>query len=179
MRVSTLIDNHRRPTVLTSVATGVLLAMSLLLGACASSTSRVVAPDEMRAEINTFLQEWNAAIAAQDQERIRAAYVNDGRFRWFEDGQLRYSSADEIVGALRQFPPGTQVETELSEITIEPVSNDAAVGSASFQTRIAMPGSNFEFGGVFTMLMERGGRGWVFVHGHTSTRRPADTRGGG
>lgn len=154
------------------------MALSLLLSACATSTSLDFAPDKMRAEIEVFLHEWNAAIAAQDQERTRSAYVNDDRMRWFEDGQLRYSSPDEIVSALRQFPPGTQVETELSEITIEPVSNDAAVGSASFQTRIAMPGSNFEFGGVFTMLMERGGRGWVFVNGHTSTRRPADARGG-
>ncbi|MCC5870641.1 MAG: nuclear transport factor 2 family protein, partial [Gammaproteobacteria bacterium] len=148
----------------------------LFLNGCASATARLVTPERMHTEIETFLHEWNAAIAAQDRERIHSAYVNDGRLRWFEDGSLRYRSPDEILHALQQFPAGTQIDTALWEIYFEPLSDDTAFGSAFFQTRLLMPGGNFEFSGVFTMLVERQEHGWAFVTGHTSTHQPVNAR---
>ncbi|MGP1345054.1 MAG: YybH family protein [Phycisphaerales bacterium] len=161
------------------VALGVVWGVCCVLGGCAASGGPGAGDAAgVRAEVGEFLREWNSAVGAGDESRVRSAYVDDGRLRWFEDGVLRYRSADEIVGALRRFPAGTEIETELSEIEVEAVSVDSAHGSAAFTTRLAMPGGGFEFSGVFTMLVERDEGKWVFVRGHTSTRRAEEGRGG-
>ena len=102
--------------------------------------------------------------------------MDDPRFRWFEDGLLRYRSGEEIVGALNGFPPGTRIETSLSEIEAEWLGAKNITGSAKFRTRVTMPGQSFEYGGVFTLVVERAEGGWKFLRGHTSTARPERTR---
>jgi len=36
--------------------------------------------------------------------------IENDRLRWYEDGRLRYQSADEIITALDQFPAGTEIK---------------------------------------------------------------------
>jgi Domain of unknown function (DUF4440) len=144
-------------------------SVALLLGACASSPA--ANDGEQVAAVQRFLSDWNAALAAGDRQAVRAAYSNSPDFRWHEDGVLRYRSADEVLAALDQFPPGTRLSTTLSDITVLPLGNEKYNVSAAFKTRIGMPNGAFEFGGVFTAVLERKGSNFAFLTGHTSSVR--------
>lgn len=130
------------------------------------------ASEDVQSEIAAFLEKWNSAIANGDTSAIRSAYTDDARFQWFEDGQLRYRSADEILDELKKFPAGTKIDTKLSELKVVKLSENLAYGSAVFSTKITMPTGNFEFSGVFTMLLRRSDARWKFISGHTSTAKP-------
>lgn len=160
-----------RPLV---IATGLLTFLSL--GRCVPAPEPDPSAELIHTEILTFLDAWNTAIAAGDRDAVRAAYVADPRFRWFEDGALRYRSVDEVLGGMDALGPGTEIRTELTNVETEPLSHRLAHGSASFETRLTMPQGAFSFGGVFTMLLERDDDGWRFVTGHTSTH-PTDPAG--
>lgn len=146
---------------------------------CTFSSAEAEVPagaTEARRETQAFLERWNDAMAAQDAPIIHAFYVDDPRFRWFEDGLLRYRAVGEILGALKQFPPGSHFETSLSEMEAEWLAPGLIQGSAKFRTRVTMPGNSFAYGGVFTFVLERAGTDWKFLRGHTSTVRPERTR---
>lgn len=154
-----------------------VLTLALTLGSLVAAEPKPSAPAaDAHRELQAFLEKWNRAVAAHNVEGIRESYADNARFRWFEDGMLRYRSRDEIVGALSQFATGTHIETSLSEIEAEWLGANQMVGSAKFRTRVTMPGQAFEYGGVFTLLVERAGGGWRFLHGHTSTVRPERPR---
>lgn len=154
-----------------------LFLLVLTLRVIASTTPEIPASaTAARQELHTFLERWNDAMAAQDTSTIRASYVADDRLRWFEDGALRYRSAEEILNALLQFPPGTRVLTTLSEIEAERLAPNLIHGSAHFRTRVMMPGQTFEYAGVFTLVIERADAGWRFLRGHTSTIRARPAR---
>lgn len=141
---------------------------TLVLAGTETADATTGAPQELRA----FLARWNDAMTAQDAPAIRASYVADDRLRWFEDGTLRYRTREEILRALSQFPAGTRIETTLAEIEGEWLTAKLIQGSARFRTRVTMPGHSFEYGGVFTLVIERDGADWRFLRGHTSTSRP-------
>ncbi|HMO79925.1 MAG TPA: hypothetical protein PKD24_03970 [Pyrinomonadaceae bacterium] len=80
----------------------------MLIAAVGLSTTKLggttaFAYDGQLTEIAAFLEKRSSAIASGDKENIRASYVNDGRFHWFEDGRLRYGSVDEILDQLKLF----------------------------------------------------------------------------
>ncbi|TVQ30506.1 MAG: nuclear transport factor 2 family protein [Phycisphaeraceae bacterium] len=143
---------------------------ALITTGCASAPAPTMSKQDAHADVLVFLERWSAAIAERNDDAIRAAYAPGDRLRWFEDGALRYRSADEVLDALRQFPEWARIHTELTDVVTEPLCDRFISGSASFRTRISMSGSGFEFSGVFTMLLERSDGRWMFVTGHTSTR---------
>lgn len=145
------------------------LFLAWLFSLSAQEKSNPVPVDNFKFEINAFLDKWNNAIAKSDLATIRSAYVNDARFQWFEEGVLTYRSSGEIINKLSQFPKGTTIDTQLSNIDVRPLTDKLAYGSASYATKIVMPTGPFEFSGVFTMLLERDNGRWKFVSGHTST----------
>lgn len=153
----------------------VLMALALQVIALADTENPTAAPEAPQ-ELRPFLERWNDAMAAPDVAAIRKAYVADDRLRWFEDGALRYRSVEEILRALQQFPAGTRIETSLSEIEGQWLAPKLIHGSARFRTRVIMPGQSFEYGGVFTFVIERDGADWRFLRGHTSTVRPERRR---
>jgi ketosteroid isomerase-like protein len=167
---------NRRAPMRAAVSAGWLLVVLTLRAFAATGAETPAVATEARAEMQTFLTRWNDAMAAQDAPAIRASYVDDPRFCWFEDGVLRYRSVEEILRALQQFPPGTRIETSLSNIEGERLASNLIHGSARFRTRVTMPGRSFEYGGVFTLVLERVGPGWRFLRGHTSTLRPEQGR---
>ncbi len=144
----------------------------LLAMFCPVATQEKTPPapiDNLKVEIENFLDKWNTAIAKGDATAIRSAYVADARFQWFEDGILTYRSSGQIVERLSKFPEGTHIDTNLSNVDVRLLTDELAYGSASYSTRITMPTGPFEFRGVFTMLVERTNGRWRFVSGHTST----------
>lgn len=155
---------------------GLLLWVLTLCGAPAAFAAAPASPTEARQELQAFLARWNDAMSAQNAPAIRASYVADDRLRWFEDGALRYRATDEILHALAQFPPGSRIETTLTEIEGEWLTPKLIQGSATFRTRVTMPGRSFEYAGVFTLVIERDGPDGRFLRGHTSTTRPGRAR---
>lgn len=146
--------------------------LGFMLAACAATPTA----NHPVAEVTRFLDAWNAAIAKRDRAAVRAAYSDSANFRWLEDGALRYRSADEVATALDQFPPGTTIDSRLSDIVVLPLDGRQVHVSASFQTRIGMPQGAFEFSGVFTAVLERKGASYAFLAGHTSSVRSASGR---
>lgn len=166
-------QNERRAVVLRAS----LLALVLLTArAIAASTESSPPATPGPSELPSFLHHWNDAMTARDSAAIRAAYVDDDRFRWFGDGALRYRNVEEILRALQQFPPGARIETSLADIEGVRLSPTAILGSAKFRTRVALPGQSFEYSGVFTLVIEHNGARWRFLRGHTSTLRPERSR---
>lgn len=154
-----------------------ILALALTIGGLVAGEPKTAAPAaDAQRQLQAFLEKWNHAVATHDVAGIRESYSESAVFRWFEDGVLRYRSREEIVGALSQFPTGTRIETTLSEIEAEWLGESRMIGSARFRTRLTMPGQSFEYGGVFTLVVERAGHNWKFLHGHTSTVRPERPR---
>lgn len=154
-----------------------VLTLALTLGGLVAAEPKPSASAlDAHRELQAFLEKWNRAVATHDVAGIRESYSENAVFRWFEDGVLRYRSREEIVSALSQFPTGTRIETTLSEVEAEWLGENRMIGSARFRTRLMMPDQSFEYGGVFTLLVERAGGGWKFLHGHTSTMRPERPR---
>lgn len=151
------------------------VALTALLAACAPMDA-ARSPDALQVEVQAFLQRWNTAIAEGNASAVRSAYSDSPRFAWHEDGALRYRSREEIVASLGSFPPGTRVTTELSEIAARELAHPHVHVSAAFRTRLTMPSGPFAFSGVFTATLERTAEGFVFVDGHTSTKRPESRR---
>ncbi len=127
---------------------------------------------DIEQEIRAFLGQWNDAIARGDAERVRAAYTDDNWLGWFEDGELRYHTPDDILAALAQFPPATKINTTISDVRAHTLGDRRAHASARFRTRLDFPDGEFAFEGVFTAILERTDNRWRFLGGHTSTRRP-------
>lgn len=126
---------------------------------------------QVEREVRAFIASWNSAVARRDNDAVRAAYSVDDAFAWFEDGRIRYTSSGQIIAALNDFPIGTTIQTELSEIEVRVMAADLAYVSAFFETKLELPSGPIEFVGVFTSLVERSnGGGWVFAGGHSSSR---------
>lgn len=159
-----------------TVQGGLILFVLTLRVIAAAAPESPPSTAEARQELRPFLERWNAAMATHDTATIQTSYVPDDRLRWFEDGALRYRSVEEILNALRQFPPGTHIVTSLSEIEAEWLTPQLIHGSAQFRTRMSMPGQTFEYAGVFTLVIERTETGWRFLRGHTSTIRSRPAR---
>lgn len=145
-----------------------ILFLSMFSSLSAQEKIKPVSVDNFKVEIDSFLDEWNTAIAKGDAAAIQSAYVTDDRFQWFEDGVLTYRSSNEIAARLSQFPKGTIIDTKLSDVDVRLLTDKLAYGSAAYATKITMPTGPFEFRGVFTMLLERDNGRWKFVSGHTS-----------
>ena len=156
------------------ITTVAIMALTALLGACASVQPSTA--NAQVADVTRFLDSWNAALAARDKVAVRAAYSESPDFRWFEDGILRYRSAEAVVAALDQFPPGTKLDTTLADVSVLPLEGNRVHVSAGFKTRIAMPQGAFEFSGVFTAVLERKDAGYAFLVGHTSSMRQGERR---
>ena len=111
------------------------------------------------------------ALETRDAALIRPLYVDDGRFEWVEDGAIRYRSSDDILVGLAALPSDAAIRTEYEGREITPVGNGGARISTRFRTVIGEGSTAFEFGGMMTMVLEKGPSGWRVVGGHTSSPR--------
>jgi hypothetical protein len=124
------------------------------------------------AEVGAFLETYRAALESRDTLAIPDLYVDDGRFIWLEDGEVRYRSAEDVATSLASLPAGMSLRTAYDETSIHPIGAEGASATMRFRTTIGEGSSAFEFGGVMSMALERGPGGWRIVAGHTSTASP-------
>jgi ketosteroid isomerase-like protein len=127
---------------------------------------------EMTAEVAAFLDAYLSAIDARDADFIRGAYVDDGRFVWIEDGEVRYRGAEEILASLNAFPAGGAIRTELSGLEVVALGGNGAHAWATFTTTVGSGPGSFSFGGAISFVLERAGDSWRLAGGHTSSPGP-------
>lgn len=157
-----------------------LLAMGLL-SACASDSAK---PGAMTAEhsaairdsVTATLEQYRAAFAARNVDAVLRFYADDPRFRWVEDGELRYESKAAVATALRAFTPSLR-SVELSYF--DPVVTVLAPGVAVVATRFAQKitdstGVTRGFAGAMSMTLVHADSGWRFLMGHTSSVVPQE-----
>ena len=104
-----------------------------------------------------------------------AFYANDPRFRWVEDGSIKYDSQAQIKRALEGIASLGKVETVYGAPRIWALNDQQVNLFVKFKTTVVerKSGETFSFSGAVTAVMEESEHGWQFVTGHTSTT-PAD-----
>jgi hypothetical protein len=142
---------------------------AVFLIACSPLQTAPPAQPNLKGEVATFLEQYLAAISSRDAANIRNAYVNDDRFVWIEDGKVRYRQVDEVLASLAAFPAGSSIRTELADLTVVPVGESTAHAWASFRTTVGEGQRAFSFGGAISFTLERTGKSWKIVGGHTSS----------
>ncbi|HKK94490.1 MAG TPA: DUF4440 domain-containing protein [Longimicrobiales bacterium] len=118
------------------------------------------------AEVRAVIQRYNAATEVRDSTAIRDLILDDGRFVWFEQGEARYRSADEIVAGLRTFPPDQSIRTTLDSIRVVPLGEGAARAWTTFETIVG--DGDIRFSGLITFVLERTADGWRIAGGQSS-----------
>jgi ketosteroid isomerase-like protein len=123
--------------------------------------------------VRSMLAEFRAHSAAGQWDSMARMYADDPRFRWFEDGVIRYRSAAEVRQALAGLLAGMRIETTYDSMEIVAVAPGIATASTLFETRFTdSTGGGFGFGGAITMTLVHEADGWRFLGGHSSSPKP-------
>jgi hypothetical protein len=147
-----------------------MLVMLVLSAAC-RSMDQTDGADHRRieTEVLAFLSHYAEAIAERDEPALRALYVNDDRFAWHTDGELTYTSADDVIASLRSYP-GVRFDTTFSNVIAIPLGGTRVSVRTAFDTTMEIPGADdHTYSGVTTLLLEKQRGGWHVLEGHSST----------
>ena len=147
-----------------------VLAVFLMVGVLGCGVVDEARPP-LSDEVAGFLESYLLSLETRDGAALRTFYADGDRFEWIEDGEIRYRSADEVLAGLAALPSDAAIHTEYENRTVIPVGTDGARVSARFRTVIGEGPAAFEFGGMMTMVLEKGPTGWRIVGGHTSSAR--------
>ena len=156
---------------------GAALLAAVVLAGCGVETRPSDRPDGseealadgrtmVEAEVTALIERYTAATAIRDTAAIRRYVLDDPRFVWFEEGEPRYRSADEILASLAMFPPEQSIETTLGEVRVVPVGEGGAMAWTDYETVVG--DGAFRFGGLIVFVLERGPDGWRIVGGQAS-----------
>jgi hypothetical protein len=103
-------------------------------------------------------------------DSLSRLYADDDRFRWVENGVVRYRSAADVRQALARLASVMRIETTYQETEILPIAPGLASVVTRFQTRFGDPAAGgFTFGGAITMTLIHAAEGWRILGGHTSS----------
>ncbi|MEO5799181.1 MAG: nuclear transport factor 2 family protein [Gemmatimonadales bacterium] len=129
--------------------------------------------------VNATLEQFRAAFAARDIDATMRFYADDPRFRWVEDGELRYASKAEVATALRTFVPSLKaIELSYYDPVVTPLAPGVAVVATRFAQKITdSSGVMRGFAGAMSMTLIHGDSGWRFLVGHTSSLVPRPATG--
>lgn len=150
----------------------------LAIAACARPAEAPSLSEAHRAAIvdsvGTMLTAWQAALGARDATLLGAYYARDPRFRWIEDGAVRYTSAAQVVEAYRDMLGSVRaLSLTLDAPAITPLAPGVAVVTTGFAQKVTdTTGSITGFAGALTMTVIHGDSGWQFLAGHTSSVVP-------
>lgn len=158
----------------------VALVLPTALAACATAarTSQPLSDVHaaaIRDSVQQTLQLFRHYSTTRQWDSLVTLYADDPRFRWIENGAVRYRSQLDIRAALAALPPNTSIESTYRDTEITALAPGLASVTTLFQTRfVSPPAPPFEFGGAITMTLIHSREGWRILNGHTSSpiRRP-------
>ena len=145
----------------------------LLLVSCA--TSAVVDEDAVREEALSAYASYGAHLNAGELDSAGAFVADDSRFRWYEDGVIRYRTPTDLREALQAIAAYGHIRVRADEPNVIVLSPDNVWLSTMTSTEIG-PGDSvaFAFEAAVTLVMIRTTAGWKMLAGHSSTARPAE-----
>jgi ketosteroid isomerase-like protein len=152
------------------------LCAALLMGCRAPATTAFTAADAAAVadSVTQALEAFRLAFSARDFDSALTYYADDPRFRWIEEGEVRYTSKAQLAKVLREFAaPLRSIELSF----YDPVVTAVAPGVATITTRFAQKitdstGATQGFAGAMSMTMIHADSGWRFLVGHTSLLSP-------
>ena len=176
----------RRSAALTLAAAAVCA-----LGACGEGTPRDAGTDvslgdaagaatdpavaaaaaQARAAIGAYVE----AVNAMDLDSAGAFYSESPDFRWIEDGEVGYRSAQASRESLAGLGAmASSLELALSDLSVTGLSADVALATCHFEQKVHIGegGASFAFSGAMTIVLRREDGRWLFASGHTSSARP-------
>jgi len=120
--------------------------------------------------VTAVLEQFREAFSARDFDRVLQFYADDPRFRWIEDGEVRYTSKAQLATVLVAF--GASLRS-LELFFFDPVVTPLAPGIAAVTTRFAQKitdssGATQGFAGAMSMSVIHADSGWRFLVGQTS-----------
>jgi ketosteroid isomerase-like protein len=150
-------------------------ACAALLAGCrpqepAPTTFTAVHAAAISDSVTAVLEQFREAFSARDFDRVLQFYADDPRFRWIEDGEVRYTSKAQLATVLAAL--GTSLRSvELS--FFDPVVTPLGPGIAAVTTRFAQKitdssGATQGFAGAMLMNLIHADSGWRFLVGQTS-----------
>ena len=145
------------------------VGLGIAVTGCNNSSSN---KSEQINEIRKAFAEYESLLNSGNYEKLLNFYADDPRFLFMEDGQVKYSSSNEIKNALdqlAQFGPGN---FEYEEPDIILLCSGVAMLSTTFKTTFGKVGKGgFSFSGALTATLIKSDLGWQFLVGHSSTLR--------
>ena len=152
-----------------------LLLVTVLLSSC-SEQEAPFDPEAVSSDVLAMLNEYASVANSGDLDEALDFYVQDSRFRWAEDGAIRYSSYADLETAIRSFADYGDFSTEYSNPFVNALTWDHAQLFTTFKTTVDAPDAGgFSYSGLVTMNLVRTETGWKILAGHTSTARERPT----
>ena len=161
-----------------------LLLVTIVLSACREQETPFD-PEAVENEVLATLSEYASVANSGDIDAALGFYIQDSRFRWVEDGVIRYTSYADLEQAIRSFAAFGSFRTEYEDPYVNALTADHAQLFTSFKTTVGDGGKGgaadadaddgetggFSYSGAVTMNLVRTETGWKIMAGHTSTAR--------
>ncbi len=137
----------------------------------ATGPAIAAAAEQARAAVVAYVE----AVNAMDLDSAGAFYSEFPDFRWIEDGEVGYRSAQASRESLAGLGAmASSLELALSDLSVTGLSAGIALATCQFVQTVHMEegGSSFAFSGAMTIVLRREHGRWLFASGHTSSARP-------
>ncbi|HEX3926917.1 MAG TPA: nuclear transport factor 2 family protein [Gemmatimonadales bacterium] len=124
--------------------------------------------------VRTMLDAWRGAMNQRDFARAVRFYSPGPDFRWLEDGEVRYTTRDELANAMLTLAPTLRAfDLSLEEPAITPLAPGTAVVTATFAQKMTdTSGRVHGVAGAVSLTVVHADSGWQIVVGQTSTLTP-------
>lgn len=125
--------------------------------------------------VDAMLDSLRAAFGRRDLAASVAFYADDPRFRWVEDGRVRYASRAQMEEALALMSRLRALDLSFYDPIVTAVAPGVATLITNFAQKVVdSTGTARGFAGVMTATVIHQAGGWRLLVGHTSaTPAPA------
>jgi hypothetical protein len=92
------------------------------------------------AAVTALVEEWSRAGEESRWNDLKALYADEPGFAWIEQGRVAYADYAAVIAGVDQAAAmGAKIESEVSEVSVAPLSDDAAAFHARAARRRAAP----------------------------------------
>lgn len=160
-----------------------LAPLGALLALAAASCARAPAPRDdaaISAGVTALVEDWSSAGEEGRWDDLKNLYADEKGFVWIEQGRIAYADRASVVEGVEQAAAmGAKIDSKVSEISVTPLSPDAAAFHARSVLSVASPSFSFAFDGRLSGVAVKRGEKWRFLQGHLSAlQSPQDAATG-
>lgn len=123
----------------------------------------------IEAGVTQLIENWSQAGVEGRWGDLKALYADEPGFVWIEQGRVAYPDHAAVVAGVDQAAGmGAAIESKVFDISVAPLSPDAAAFHARSTLSLKTEEFGFEFDGVFSGVAVKRDGAWRFLHGHLS-----------